>query len=307
MDTVHVELWGAPKGYSELSYMQYLNKKKVTPCMVDLKKVGYKEATVIGVENLRLVILRANPIYNFSPPVKKQKIYPPKKVIDLMYFGIDNEEVNFVKQNYFRFLYKDSVAIGKAIKLYQQYGVQIKKDKLYERFDLIRSLDSTDKDSCLQFLRLSCEPRLKNAALLGYVSQSKSKADMLKLFPFVLDFAVGDEANDYLNGYFYSQKLTAADWQQHHTMFISILNCPDPFRAASLMELYQKENNCKLFVKQILETGNTTIIEILKSRRKELGDLREKTAKFLTYLTDEQFGNDYNAWLKYILNKRQNT
>ena len=58
MDTSKVEIWGMPKGYSETGYMQYLNKKKVTPCMVDLKKFGYKEPYVAGIESLRLVLLR---------------------------------------------------------------------------------------------------------------------------------------------------------------------------------------------------------------------------------------------------------
>lgn len=300
MDTAHVEIWGAPGGYSELSYMRFLNDKKVTPCMQDLKVFGYKEANVIGLENIRLVLLRANPVYSFSPSTKKRQLYPPKKVIDLLYFGIDNEEVNFVKQGYFHFLNKDSAAVDKAITLYQEYGLQINKEKVYKRFDLIRSLDSTDKDSCLYFLKFSNEARMKSAALLGYVAQARCKADMLAIFPFLLDFTVGDEANAYLIGYLDYNGLNAADWQRDHQMFVSTLNCPDPFRATALMELYQKENHCKRYAKQILAEGNLTIIEILKSRRRELDELRAKTVKFLTYLTDQKFGKDYSAWLKYI-------
>ncbi|SHE47337.1 hypothetical protein [Pedobacter caeni] len=300
MDTSHVEIWGLPKGYSEVSYMQFLNEKKVTPCMQDLKEFGYKEATVIGLEELRLVVLRANPVYNFSPPAKKQKIYPPKKVIDLLYFGINNDEINFVKQGYFDFLNKDSAEINKSISVYQQYGLLVNKEKVYERFDLIRSLDSSDKDSCLNFLKLSDEARMKSAALLGYVSQARSKDDMLVLFPFLLDFTIGDEANTYLTRYLNRVGLNASDWQQHHNMFVLTLNCPDPFRATSLMELYQKENHCKRYAEQILKEGNLTIVEILKSRRRELDELRTKTTNFLSYLTDQKFGNDYNAWLSYL-------
>lgn len=300
MDTSHVEIWGMPNGYSELSYMQFLNKKKVTPCMQDLKTFGYKEASVIGIEGLRLVALRANPVYHFSPVEKKRKIYPPKKVIDLLYFGIDNDEVNFVKQGYFDFLNKDSAAVDKSIALYQQYGLKINKEKVYERFDLIRSLDSTDKDSCLYFLKSSSEARMKSAALLGYVSQARSKADMLVLFPFLLDFTVGDEVSTYLTRYLSRVELDATDWQKQHTMFVLTLNCPDPFRATALMELYQEENHCKRYAKQILKEGNLTIVEILKSRRVELDELRTKTVKFLTYLTDQKFGKDYKAWLNYI-------
>jgi len=300
MDTAHVEIWGMPHGYSELSYMRFLNEKKVTPCMQDLKVFGYKEASVIGIEGLRLVALRANPIYSFSPAEKKRKRYPPKKVIDLLYFGINNDEINFVKQGYFDFLNKDSAAVDKAIALYQQYGLPINKEKVYERFDLIRSLDSTDKDSCLYFLKSSNEERMKSAALLGYVAQARSKADMLALFPFLLDFTVGDEASTYLTRYLSRVELNAQDWQKYHTMFASTLNCPDPFRATALMELYQQKNHCKHYARQILTEGNLTIVEILKSRRRELDELRTKTVKFLTYLTDQKFGKDYHAWLNYI-------
>jgi hypothetical protein len=66
------------------------------------------------------------------------------------------------------------------------------------------------------------------------------------------------------------------------------------------MELYQEENHCKRYAKQVLQDGNLTIVEILKSRRRELDELRGKTVKFLTYLTDQKFGKDYNAWLNYI-------
>jgi hypothetical protein len=300
MDTSHVEIWGMPNGYSESGYMRFLNEKKVTPCMQDLKVFGYKEASVIGLEGLRLVVLRTNPVYSFSPPAKKRKLYPPKKVIDLLYFGIDNDEINFVKQGYFDFLNKDSVAVDKAIALYQQYGLQIKKEKVYEKFNLIRSLGSTDKDSCLYFLKVSNEARMKSAALLGYVAQAGSKADMLTLFPFLLDFTVGDETNTYITRYFSRVELNALDWQKHHTMFVTTLNSPSPFIATALMELYQEENHCKRYAKQVLQDGNLTIVEILKSRRRELDELRGKTVKFLTYLTDQKFGKDYNAWLNYI-------
>lgn len=300
MDTNYVELWGAPKGHTELSYMQYLNQKKVTPCMVDLKKFGYQEGIVAGIEGLRLVILRSNPVYGFSPPAKKRKVYPPQKVIDLLYFGIDNDEVNFVKNNYISFMSKDSATIDKTIAFHQQYGLQIKKNKFYERFDLIKSLDSNDKDSCLNFLRITSEPRMKSAALLGYVSQSKSKADMLAIFPFILDHTVGDEATNYMTDYFSRYELNAADWERYHTMFVRSLNSPDPFKAMRLMELYQYENHCKRYARQILKEGNTTIVEILKSRRKELSELRSQTVKFLTYLTDQKFGQDYAAWINYI-------
>ncbi|NQX43356.1 hypothetical protein SAMN05421820_116126 [Pedobacter steynii] len=300
MDTSHVEIWGVPNGYSEFGYMRFLNEKKVTACMQDLKVSGYKEASVIGLEGLRLVLLRAIPVYSFSPPAKKRKLYPPKKVIDLLYFGIDNDEVNFVKQGYFDFLNKDSAAVDKTIAIYQQLGLQIKKEKVYEKFDLIRSLDSTDKDSCLYFLKWSAEARMKSAALLGYVAQARSKADMLALFPFLLDFTVGDEATTYLTRYLSRVELNALDWQKHHTMFVSTLNCPDPFRATTLMELYQEEKHCKRYARQILADGNVTIVEILKGRRRELDELKTKTVKFLTYLTDQKFGKDYNAWLNYI-------
>lgn len=300
MDTSKVEIWGMPKGYSETGYMQYLNEKKVTPCMVDLIKFGYKEPYVAGIEKLRLVLLRSNPVYSFSPPAKKRKVYPPKKVIDILYFGIDNDETNFVKQNYFDFVNRDSAAINKIIAFYQQYGITVQKNKVYEKFDLIGSLDSTSKDSCLNFLKISSEARMKSAALLGYVSQAKTKADVLAMFPFVLDYTVGDEANTYFTSYFSRNSLDARDWERYHTMLALTLNCPDPFRATSLMELYQKENHCKKYTKQILLEGNKTILEILSSRRSELNDLRSKTVNFLSYLTGEKFGKDYTKWVSYI-------
>jgi hypothetical protein len=307
MDSAHVEIWGVPKGYSELGYMQYLNQKKVTPCMVDLNKFGYKEGYVLGIEGLRLLVLRSSPVYSFSPPVKKQKIYPPKKVIDLLYFGIDNEEVNFLKQNYIDFEYKDSAAVDKTLAFYKQYGVHVQKEKVYERFFNLKSLDSSDKDSCLHFLKLTAEPRMKSAALLGYVSQAKTKADMLALFPFVMDFTVGDEANNYLTAYFSRNPLNAADWERYHTMFVRSLNCPEPYRVMHLMELYQKEGYCKRFSKQVLEEGNTTILEILNSRRRELSELRAKTAGFLGYLTGKSYGQDYQAWVRYIGSRKENS
>ena len=239
-------------------------------------------------------------MYSFSPPIKKRKVYPPKKVIELLYFGIDNDETNFVKQNYFDFVNKDSAAINKTIAFYQQYGITVQKDKVYGKFDLITSLDSTSKDSCLNFLKTSSEARMKSAALLGYVSQTKTKADVLAMFPFVLDYTVGDEANTYFINYFTRNSLDAKDWERYHTMLALSLNCPDPFRAASLMELYQKENHCKRYTKQILLEGNKTILEILSSRRSELNDLRTRTVGFLSYLTGEKFGNDYTKWIRYI-------
>lgn len=307
MDTNYVELWGMPKGHTELSYMQYLNQKKVTPCMVDLKKFGYKEGIVAGVDGLRLVILRSNPVYSFSPPARKRKVYPPQKVIDLLYYGIDNEEINFVKNNFFSFVNKDSADINQTIAMYKQYGIKIAKNKVYERFDLIKSLDSTDKDSCLSFLKLTAEPRMKSAALLGYVAQAKSKADLLAIFPFVLDYTVGDDASNYLTTYFSRQKLEASDWDRYHNMFVRSLNAPDPFKTMRLMRLYQQEKHCKRYAQQILKEGSTTIVEILKSRRKELTELRTETAKFLTYLTDQNLGQDYAAWLKYIASTSGNT
>ena len=300
MDTNYVELWGMPKGYTEMSYMQYLNQKKVTPCMVDLKKFGYREGYVAGIEGLRLVILRSNPVYSFSPPAKKRKVYPPKKVIDLLYFGIDNDEINFVKNYYTDFMRKDSAAIDKTIAQYKEYGIQLPKQKVYDRYELIKYLDTGDKDSCLNFLRITSEPRMKSAALLGYISQARSKEDMLAIFPFILDFTVGSEASTYLTGYFSRHELTAADWEHYHTMFARSLNSPDPFRAMQLMDLYQREKHSKRYAKQILKEGSVTIIEILKSRRKELNELRSNTVKFLTYLTDEKFGQDYTAWVNYI-------
>lgn len=300
MDTMSVEIWGVPSGYSEFSYIRFLNEKKVTPCMQDLKEFGYKEASVSGIEGLRLIVLRASPVYSFNRTTKKRKVYPPKKVVDLLYFGINNDEINFVKQGYFDFLYKDSAAINRGIEQYQQFGLQLTKEKVYEKFDLIRSLDSNDKDSCFNFLKSSNETRMKSAALLGYISQARSKDDMIAIFPFLLDFTVGDEAIIYLTRYLSRNDLNAIDWQKYHTMFISTLNCPDPFRVISLMELYQKEDHCKRYAKQVLLQGNVTIIEILKSRRRELNDLRAKTIKFLYYLTDQKFGHDYNAWLNYI-------
>jgi hypothetical protein len=307
MDSAHVEIWGVPKGYSELAYMQHLNQKKVTPCMVDLNKFGYKEGYVLGIEGLRLLVLRSSPVYNFSPPVKKQKIYPPKKVIDLLYFGIDNEEVNFLKQNYIDFKYKDSAAVDKTVAFYKQYGINVQKEKVYERFFNLKSLDSNDKDSCLHFLKLTAEPRMKSAALLGYVVQARTKADMLALFPFVMDFTVGDEANNYLTAYFGRNPLNAADWERYHTMFVRSLNCPEPYRVMRLMELYQKEGHCKRFSKQILEEGDMTILEILNSRRRELSELRAKTAGFLGYLTGESYGQDYQAWVRYIGSVRRDS
>ncbi|WP_285055306.1 hypothetical protein [Pedobacter ginsengisoli] len=307
MDTTYVEIWGMPKGYSELGYMQYLNQKKVTPCMVDLNKFGYKEGYALGIEKLRLLVLRRAPVYSFSPPVKKQKIYPPKKVIDLLYFGIDNDEVNFLKQNYIDFHYKDSAAVDKIVGLYKQAGVTVPKDKIYARFFDLKSLDSNDKDSCLRFLKLTAEPRMKSAALLGYMSQVKTKADMLALFPLLMDFTVGDEVNEYLMGYFSRNPLTATDWSKHHAMFVRILNCPEPYRVLRLMVMYQKDKHCKQYAKQILGEGNITILEILNSRRRELSELRATTASFLTYLTGEGYGQDYQAWVRYIGGVRRNS
>jgi len=162
------------------------------------------------------------------------------------------------------------------------------------------SLDSIDKDSCLHFLKLTNEPRMKSAALLGYVSQAKTKADMLALFPFVIDFTVGDEANNYVTAYFSRNPLKAKDWEQYHTMFVRSLNCPEPYRVMRLIELYQKEEYCKRFSKQILEEGSMTILEILSSRLKELSEIRTKTAGFLGYLTGELYGQNYQAWVRYI-------
>jgi hypothetical protein len=176
----------------------------------------------------------------------------------------------------------------------------VQKEKVYERFFNLKSLDSNDKDSCLRFLKLTSEPRMKSAALLGYVSQAKTKADMLAIFPFMMDFTVGDEASSYVAAYFSRNPLNAADWERYHTMFVRSLNCPEPYRVMHLMELYQKEAYCKRFSRQILEEGNTTILEILNSRRRELSELRAKTADFLGYLTGEGYGQDYQAWVRYI-------
>ena len=300
MDTNYVEIWGVPKGHSELSYMQLLNKKKLSPCMADLRPAGFKDAYVAGIGDLRLVLLRDIPTYSFNPVVKKSKIYPPTKVIDLLYFGINDDETNFIKRNYFDLLKNDSLAIDKTLRDYEQYGIKLDKEKIDEKFSLIRDLDSTSKDSCLNLLKFSTEARLKEAALLGYISEVKNDLDIIAIFPFLLDNTVGDDANTYITNYFKHHELKKAYWEKYHPMLTLSLNNPNPFIITALMELYQKNDYGKKYADQILKEGNISILEILQSRHIELKDLRDKTTKFLSFLTGRKFGNDCKQWTDYI-------
>src|SRR3984893_16295689 len=80
MDTTNVEIWGIPKGYTESSYLQVLNQKKLTQCMASLRPAGFKDANVLGLDNLRLITLRNIPIYSFNPVVKQRQLYPSKGI-----------------------------------------------------------------------------------------------------------------------------------------------------------------------------------------------------------------------------------
>src|SRR6202043_2054281 len=138
---------------------------------------GFKDANVLGLDNLRLITLRNIPIYSFNPVVKQRQLYPSKGIIELLYFGLNDQEADFIKNFYFDFVLNDTTAIGKKINAYKQYGIQVNRQKLIEKFQLINAIDSVRKDSCLHFLKASNERMLKEAALLSYMKQVKNTDD----------------------------------------------------------------------------------------------------------------------------------
>jgi hypothetical protein len=283
MDTTNVEIWGIPKGYTESSYMQVLNQRKVTQCMASLRPAGFKDAYVMGLDNIRLVTLRNIPIYSFNPVIKQRQLYPCKKIIELLYFGINDDESDFIKNAYFDLSLNDTSAINTKINLYKQYGLQVDKQKIIGKFRLISGTDPVNRDSCLYFLKTSNERMLREAALLAYMSQVKNTDDMVAVFPLFMDNDLGIAMSGYISNYFEHHQLDDQYWLKYHRMFTLLLNNPEPFAAGELMKLYGKSDCCKKYVDEILKDGSITIKEILNARRPEC-----KEPKWQNYLAERK-------------------
>lgn len=298
VDTADLEIWGLSKPMTKNKFVDILNDKKMHVCMADIRPLGFKDANVIGMENIYLVTLRTEPKYNFDKSRFKQiadkamkKFQKSSEIANSHTF-----EEQLALKNYFPKKYNDSATVNS----------NLRKPQAFDTANYLASLkvlsiqNTFSTEECLATLYYSKSDSLKEKALIAYLPKVKNNEDVLQLLPFLLDSDVDLFVANILKNYFKYNTMSLQDWNEYGSDWIRVMNSPSPTVTFFVTDILTQQKMPLKYKKEVLQNGSLTLKEILQGQHQDIVFYKQKIYPFLTYITNKDFSTDWSQWERHL-------
>jgi hypothetical protein len=293
-----LEVWGLPKGMSKDSFVNQLNEKQLKICMADIRPFGFKDANVIGMDNIYLVTLRPIPNHDFDKnsfkKIQEKAISKIQNAIDID--NLHSKEIQLAIRNVFAEQHNDTASINVNFEKAQPFD----KNKYLLAINAFNRENKYSKNECIAALYFSKVDSIKEKALIAYIPKIKTNDDMLSLLPFLLDNNVDTYVANLLKNYFKYNSISKTEWNRYVKNFSHVLNSPSPTVCFFVTDILKQQKIPKEFKTEILKNGSVTIKEILQGQHSDIDFYKHKIFPFLTYVTYKDYENNAKKWLNYI-------